>query len=229
MSDGRDGHEEHDPAPPPAWPPPPAPPAWETPPAPPGPPPPDPTWVQDAPSGPPSYEPPPPDPSPPYGAPAGGPGPSPYGPPPAGPPFGSPSPGGPGYGAPTYGAPSYGGPTYGAPSYGGPSYGGLPPSVPLGYATYGGYAPGYARLPSLKGYAVASMVLGICALVFSVCCWPLGIVLALVGLPLGAIAMSKMGNGTADPDGRGMALAGVIMGGVSLVIAFGVLALSFVS
>lgn len=64
------------------------------------------------------------------------------------------------------------------------------------------------------GKAIASMVLGILSLVL--CYVPvLGLILALVGLPLGVSAMRGL---PAGQSGRGMAIAGVTMGIIGLVI-----------
>jgi len=65
-------------------------------------------------------------------------------------------------------------------------------------------------LPSVNGQAVASMVLGIVSLVFC-WCWPVGGTCALVGLPLGAVALNRIKNGEADPRPRSMAIAGLVM------------------
>lgn len=127
------------------------------------------------------------------------------------------------WGAPP--SPGYGAPTAGAPSYGGPSYGVAPGA---GYAPQGGYAYGGSGLPSVSGQATASMVLGIVALVLFLC-WFLSIGLALVGLPLGLVALNKINKGDAAPDGKGMALAGVILSGIALLLALGFAALVFAS
>lgn len=134
----------------------------------------------------------------------------------------APSPG-PGWSPPATGAPSYGAPSYGAPSYGSPTYG----SPGSGYAPVGGFAPyggGYAAQPSVQGMATASLVLGIIAL-FLFWCWFIAWIPALVGLPLGAIALSKINKGTVSPQGKGVALAGVICSSLALVLAIGLLVL----
>ncbi|MBO5383687.1 MAG: DUF4190 domain-containing protein [Ruminococcus sp.] len=61
------------------------------------------------------------------------------------------------------------------------------------------------------GLAVASMVLGICALVFSCCFYYVSLPCALVGLILGAVSLAGH-NG-----GKGMAIAGVVTSIISLV------------
>ncbi len=68
-----------------------------------------------------------------------------------------------------------------------------------------------------KGMAIASMVCGICGLVF--CWWPfvswLAFIAAVLGIIFGAIALSKIKKGEAD--GKGMAIAGIVCGSVSIV------------
>lgn len=64
--------------------------------------------------------------------------------------------------------------------------------------------------------AVAGLVLGILAAVFGlipVIGAPLGVVLALIGIPLSAVALSKSKK---TGEGKGMALAGLICGIVAL-------------
>lgn len=90
-----------------------------------------------------------------------------------------------------------------------------PPQQPFGAQPYPGL-PG-AGLPSVNGQAVASMVLGIVALIFC-WCWPVGGVCAIVGLPLGLVARSRITKGEADPRSMGMATAGVIMCGIAIVL-----------
>lgn len=91
---------------------------------------------------------------------------------------------------------------------------------PGAYQAYGTTA----GLPSVQGLAVASMVLGIVALVFC-WCWYVGGVCAIVGLPLGAVALSKISKGDADPGPKGMAIAGV----VTSVVALGLIILVVVA
>jgi hypothetical protein len=114
-------------------------------------------------------------------------------PPPAGSgqaPYGQP----PAYGAPGYGPPpAYGPPAYGPPAYGPPAYG--PPP---------GYGPGY---PPAYGYARPTNTMAILALVFI-------FVFSPVSLVLGLIARRQIRE--TGEQGDGMALAGVIVGGISV-------------
>ncbi len=94
-----------------------------------------------------------------------------------------------------------------------------PQAAPQPYATpYTQYQPAQGSgLPSVNGLAVASMVLGIVSLVFC-WCWPVGGTCAIVGLPLGAIALSKISKGQADPAPKGMAVAGLVMNIISVAL-----------
>lgn len=91
------------------------------------------------------------------------------------------------------------------PPPGVPAYG-----VPQGVGTASG-------LPSTKGFGVTSMVLGIVSLVFC-WCWPVGGTCAIVGLPFGAVALSKIAKGEGDPAGKGMATAGLVMCIISIAL-----------
>ncbi|HWJ98465.1 MAG TPA: DUF4190 domain-containing protein [Acidimicrobiales bacterium] len=118
------------------------------------------------------------------------PGPSPYGPGPA--PYGP--------GAAPYGP--------GPAPYG-------PGPAPYGY----GYAPNPngtpSGLPSVNGFATASLVLGIFSLV--ICCAPF-MLCSLAGLPLGIYALTRINKRTADPGPRGLAITGVVVNGIGFAI-----------
>ena len=88
-----------------------------------------------------------------------------------------------------------------------------PPMNPIPPPPSGG-----APTKSSKGFATSSLVLGIIAAVFAVFCPPVGIILALIGLPLGAISFAQQQMGSAVSDSKGMAIAGVILNVVALVL-----------
>ena len=67
------------------------------------------------------------------------------------------------------------------------------------------------------GLAIASMVLGICGVVFGCCFYWLAFILGVIGLILGAVALAK------KTRGRGMAIAGLVLS--IITIAFGVIGL----
>ena len=61
-----------------------------------------------------------------------------------------------------------------------------------------------------SGLAIASMVLGIVSIVLC-CCFPMG----TMGLILGIVALKKVNDGTGD--GKGMAIAGIVLNGICTV------------
>lgn len=97
-----------------------------------------------------------------------------------------------------------------------------PPNGPYGNDPY---ANQYQQGPPPKrgkGMAIAALVLGILALLFS---WTVigGIFFGLIAVVLGLIASSKAKKGRAG--GRGMAITGIVLGVVSIVIAGALIAL----
>ena len=165
----------------------------------------------EAPAAPPSYEAPAAPPT--YEAPAA----SPYGAPPAPPAYDAPA-----YGAPpappAYGAPA---PAYGAPpappAYGAPSAQGYP-QAPSSYAapaygapaSYGqqAYVP-YPTGPKTNVLAILSLIASIVGFI-----WLLPFVGSLAGAIMGHLSLNQLKK--SGEKGRGMALAGVIVGWVGL-------------
>lgn len=72
------------------------------------------------------------------------------------------------------------------------------------------------KKPKSKGLAIASMVCGICGLVF---CWTswFAFILDVCAIVFGIVALVKIKKGEAD--GKGMAIAGIVCGGCSVVAA----------
>lgn len=70
------------------------------------------------------------------------------------------------------------------------------------------------------GLAIASMVLGIVALVFSCCLYYISIPCAIVGVILGGVSLAK------KQPGKGMAIAGLVCSIVSLVPAIYIIVFS---
>jgi energy-converting hydrogenase Eha subunit E len=56
------------------------------------------------------------------------------------------------------------------------------------------------------------MVLGICAILCSCCFYPVALLLAIIGLILGAIAIKK------GPAGKGMAVTGLILSIITVAV-----------
>jgi hypothetical protein len=112
------------------------------------------------------------------------------------------------YGQPQYGQPQYGQPQYGEqPQYGQPQYGqyGQNPGQYGGYQQQGGYGPKAGKISAL---AIAALVLGIAQIL-------IGVLAGIPAIICGAIAMRRI-NATGE-RGRGMALAGVILGCIGVV------------
>ncbi|MBO3089883.1 DUF4190 domain-containing protein [Cellulomonas dongxiuzhuiae] len=108
-------------------------------------------------------------------------------------------------------APAYGTPPYGAqPPYGGqPPYGAQPPYGPAAYGAYG-QPYGAAPLPPTDGLAVASLVTSVAGLVLLAgATGPIGI-----GLGIGGLARIRR----TGARGRGMAIAGIVVGAVGTVV-----------
>lgn len=127
----------------------------------------------------------------------------------------------PGYGAQPYpGRQPYGQP-YGQPQYGKQPYGGYTPHPPPppGYPAYGRVRPG-------NGKATTAMVLGILAVLFF---WLnlLDLALAIPAIVFGALAL-RDSKRFPERQGRGKAMAGLICGGISVVLIIVMVAFIYV-
>ncbi|WP_107484340.1 DUF4190 domain-containing protein, partial [Streptomyces reticuliscabiei] len=115
---------------------------------------------------------------------------------------------------------------YGYPQQAG--YGGPGPGYPAP-PMYGG-GPGYGWAPMgpqpMNGLGTASLVVGIASAVLF-CLWPLAIILGILAVVFGLISRGRARRGQATNPGQ--ALAGIICGGVAIVlaVAFGVLIIAF--
>jgi hypothetical protein len=90
-----------------------------------------------------------------------------------------------------------------------------PPGPPPGYVPYT-YGQPYAVAPRKNGLGIASMVLGIVAVVIP-CFWIFQIP-GVIAVVFGAVALSQLKKHPEKYTGRGMAVAGLVLGLVSLVI-----------
>jgi hypothetical protein len=79
--------------------------------------------------------------------------------------------------------------------------------------------PQYSPRTGGSGLAIASMVLGIVGVVFAFFCYPVGIVCALVGLPLGIVARSNIAKGTAPASSNGQAVTGIVLSVIAVPIS----------
>jgi hypothetical protein len=90
-----------------------------------------------------------------------------------------------------------------------------PPPAPPPPGPPGGY--GYQAGPKTNGLAIASLVLGIAGLVFYACGVP-----SVLALVFGYMSRGQIDRDPQNQGGRGMALAGIIMGwiGVAIFVIF---------
>jgi hypothetical protein len=100
---------------------------------------------------------------------------------------------------------------------------GVPPVSPYAapYSAAPGYYPG-APVPN-SGLAIASMV---CGIVGYLTCWFVGI-LGIPAVICGHMALNQINNSAVPVAGRGMAIAGLILGYLGILITLGAV-LSFV-
>lgn len=115
------------------------------------------------------------------------------------------------------GQPAYGQAPYGQPAQYGQAPYGQAPGQPYGQPYGGPGFPGDQR-PS-SGLAIAALVVGAISLIVA---WVpvinvISIIGGIVAVVLGVVALRKVGRGAAG--GKGMAIAGTVLGGVSLVAA----------
>jgi hypothetical protein len=84
-------------------------------------------------------------------------------------------------------------------------------------------APGFPPVRRTNGFAVTGLVFGILSLC-CLCCY--GAPFNVVGLVFSIIALVQIGNHPQQYQGKGLAIAGLILCALSLLLALGILALS---
>ncbi len=89
-----------------------------------------------------------------------------------------------------------------------------PPPPPPGYIPYT-YGQPYASAPRQNGLGIASMVLGIVAVIP---CFSVLLIPGVLAIVFGAISLSQSKKNPEKYTGRGMAIAGLVLGLVSLAI-----------
>jgi hypothetical protein len=139
--------------------------------------------------------------------------------------YANPSSGQPAYVDPSSGQPAYADPVSGQPA-GYPQYPATYPTSPgYGYEqTYPGYnAPVTTPTARTNGLAIASLVVSLVALVSTPCYGIGGIVIGAVGAILGHVGKRQITE--RGEQGGGMAMAGIIIGWISLAIGIIVLVL----
>jgi uncharacterized protein YqgC (DUF456 family) len=81
----------------------------------------------------------------------------------------------------------------------------------------GGYGGGYAMAPRTDGLAIASLVIGILAIVCSIVCF--GIILGPVAAIMGFISRQRISASNNTIGGGSLALVGLILGLVGFLIS----------
>ncbi|MEZ5180518.1 MAG: DUF4190 domain-containing protein [Acidimicrobiales bacterium] len=90
-----------------------------------------------------------------------------------------------------------------------------PWGAPTGYgAPYGAPAWGPPGLPSANGTAIASLVIGIVGVIPCL----FNQILAPVALVLGIVVVRKINAGEVVPEGKGLAIAGIVLGAIGTAI-----------
>ena len=90
------------------------------------------------------------------------------------------------------------------------------PMNPMGPPQMG--PPGAPQGPKNSGLAIASLVTGILSLFPGCCCGFVGIPLALVALVMGIISIQQINASAGQMGGKGMAIAGTVLGGVAVAV-----------
>ncbi|OLE26274.1 MAG: hypothetical protein AUG44_13515 [Actinobacteria bacterium 13_1_20CM_3_71_11] len=138
-----------------------------------------------------------------------------------------------GYVDPASGQPAYVDPSSGQPAYVDPVSGqptAYPAQAPYPVSPQYGYQQGYpgygvpvmAAGPRTNGLAIAGMVVSLVALLSVVCYGVGGIVIGAVGAILGHVGKRQIAQ--RGEQGGGMALAGIIVGWISVVLGIAVVA-----
>jgi hypothetical protein len=102
-----------------------------------------------------------------------------------------------------YGQPGYGQQPYGQP----PSYPPPPPGAP----------GGYGQPASNSGLAITSLALGIVGVILTCLCG-VGVVLGIGAVITGWLAIKQIGASEGRKTGRGMAVAGIVTGALSILL-----------
>jgi hypothetical protein len=91
------------------------------------------------------------------------------------------------------------------------------PGYAQGPYTQPGAFPGALQPPN-NGMAIASLIVGITSIPLSLCCIALGPLVGIVGVILGFVARNQINQSGGAQAGSGLALGGLICGGVGILI-----------
>jgi len=97
-----------------------------------------------------------------------------------------------------------------------PPTGGPLPQSEVSYTGYGDDDVGGA---SMDPMGIAALVCGVLGCALDCCCWPLGIVLGLVGIGLGIFSVIRIKGDPSQYSGAGLAYGGIGAGALALILA----------
>lgn len=114
---------------------------------------------------------------------------------------------------------------YGQPVQGIPT----PPPLPPQQGTYYSNQQGSpVRGPQNDSFATTSMVTGIVGVPL-LCCWPIAVVMGIIAMVFGGLSMNKIKKSNGMLGGKGMAIAGLVLGIGIISIALILLIVAIVS
>lgn len=120
------------------------------------------------------------------------------------------------------------GPPYGPPPYGPPPFGPSPQfGPPPGYPAPPMQSPLYPTDAPTNGMAIGSLVTSLVAVPFAFLCYGVvGIPASIVGIVLGIVSLNQLK--VRPQKGREMALAGIVAGGIALLLSIVMIVLTAV-
>ncbi len=74
-------------------------------------------------------------------------------------------------------------------------------------------------IQTIKGLSKISLIVSVVSILFSICCQPVGGVIAIIGIILGTTALIQGKNPNVSPEGKDLALGGIVLGVVSLLLS----------
>lgn len=93
-----------------------------------------------------------------------------------------------------------------------------PPPGPPAAGTYYSNQQGYSASGDKKDpFSITSMVTGIVGVPF-ICCWPIGLILAVIAIVFGSLSLSKIKKSNGALGGHGFAITGLVLGITVIVL-----------
>ncbi len=79
--------------------------------------------------------------------------------------------------------------------------------------------PARAGPRATSSLAIASLIAGVAGLMIGCYFWPAGLAAAIIAVVLGILGLSEIRKRPGELAGNGLAIAGIVVGGISLVLA----------